>query len=169
MKNSLGDYPKPGSKPPKMVNASDLSRMMGVEPSTIRSWREKGMPFEDVNGDELYVVTEAVLWWANWKEVIRLPSESETDPNDKEALECEKLRLENARRELKLENERGRLVRRDNVLTQIEQMFHKIRSRLESAPEELASSLPPELRADYLADCRQKMGLILREMEGWGD
>lgn len=142
---------------------------MGVEPSTIRSWREKGMPVESVDGDELYVVTDCVIWWAQYKELFPRHSSGGADPNDKEALECEKLRLENARRELKLENERGRLVRRDDVFSQVEQMFHRIRSRLEAAPEELASSLPPELRADYLIDSRTKVALILREMEGWGD
>ncbi len=88
-----------------------------------------------------------------------------SDDDSKTALECEKLRIDNEHRALKLAKARGALVERDAVAVAISQMFHRVRSRLEALPDELASSWPPEIRADSLADSREKVALALKDLE----
>lgn len=152
---------------------------MGVSRKTLNEWtRKPGFP-ESVDGK--FVLIDVYEWWRDCiagvtigprgpggkvREAFGDDDESDgADGKSKTELECEKLELENARRRLKLEAERGRLVLREAVKTKNERLFHRIRARLEATPEELASSLPPEIRSDYLADGRQKISLLLRELE----
>ena len=72
-------------------------------------------------------------------------------------------------KELKLQLESGELVNREEAIATMEEMFHRVRARMESIPQELGTTFPPEMRSDLIADLRHKVRLVLREMEGWGE
>jgi hypothetical protein len=84
-----------------------------------------------------------------------------------EELEKEKLALGNARLALKLEQESGALVERKAVWAGVTQVFHRIRSRLQAIPAEIGSSVPPDQRAQIIATWKEKIVLILSELEHW--
>lgn len=86
---------------------------------------------------------------------------------DKEALEKEQLRVKIDRDKLKLERESGALVERKAVWSGVMQIFHRIRARFQAVPGELGSSVPPECRAQVIASMKEKIVLILSELEHW--
>lgn len=63
----------------------------------------------------------------------------------------------------------GRLIDREQAIAEIEEIFHRLRARLEQIPQELGTTMPPEIRADLIADLQHKVNLLLRELEAWGD
>ena len=138
-----------------------VQRFYGVSWPTIKEWRNQGMPVRD---DRLYDLREIFRWWIDSEKFKRTTGCSIQPGN---SLEEEKLRIEVETKRLKLQNEARELVKRQNAYATIENMFHRVRTRLESIPEELSSSLPPETRAAYIDDAKQKIRLILREMEHW--
>lgn len=89
------------------------------------------------------------------------------DKQDREALECEKLRLDNELKRLKLREAAGELVGREAAKAAFTSLLHRIRQRLEQLPHELASALPADRRADYTHDAAHKVRLVCRELEGW--
>jgi len=86
---------------------------------------------------------------------------------DKEELEKEALRVKIDRDKLKLEQESGALVERKAVWAGVMQVFHRIRSRLQAIPAEVGSSVPPDQRAQIIAVWKEKIVLVLSEMEHW--
>lgn len=163
---------RPGKEEPKKVIAAELGRLLGVNRKTIHEWRSKStFPRPTVTGKtEKWDVLD-VFYWVFVTHLRHLGEGGGNLPAAarKAELECVKLEQENERRQIKLEAERGKYVLRDAIYAEIESMFHRIRSRLEAVPDELASTVPPELRPDYLADARHKMGLVLKELESWGE
>lgn len=147
-----------------VVNSmAEVASFFGISSTTIySSWKVRGMP----GSDGAYDLGEIARWYVKWQ-----PKQGGDSGGDKTKteLECEKLEIENERRRLKLEMERGKLVLREATILEQEHVNHRIRSRLEAIPEELAASLPPELRADYLGDAKQKISLVLRELESYAD
>lgn len=159
---------RPGATEPQRGTQADAARLLGVSRKTIHEWsRKPGFP-ESIDGK--YTLIDVYDWWRETIAGVTIGPQYDMPDGGgsgktKTELECEKLEVENERKRLKLEQERGKLVSREAVRNEIERLFHRIRSRFESAPEELASSLPPELRADYLMDAKMKVSLILRELE----
>lgn len=85
----------------------------------------------------------------------------------KDELEKRQLRVKCQRDELKLEKESGALVERKAVWSTVMQVFHRIRARFQAVPGELGSSIPPDQRAQVIATLKEKIVLILSELEHW--
>lgn len=44
------------------LSEQNLLRMLGVTEKTVRSWREKGCPYQHVNGRKRYQLNTVVRW-----------------------------------------------------------------------------------------------------------
>ncbi len=86
---------------------------------------------------------------------------------DREELEKEQLRVKIDRDKLKLEKESGALVERNAAWAGVMRIFHRVRGRLHAIPAEVASSVPPDQRAQITATWKEKIVLVLSEMEHW--
>jgi predicted transcriptional regulator len=144
---------------------AELAAFLGKSPHTVRHWlRHESFPRRDEQrGYDLAEVHHWVLAF----EARKRKSAPQGEQTNAE-LEHEKLQIDVAARKLKLQQQAGELVLRENAYSTIETMFHKVRTRLQAIPEELASSLPPEVRAEYVHDAKHKIRLILTEMSNWG-
>lgn len=148
---------------------SQVAEFFGVTPTLVnRDWAHQGMPGSRGN----YPLDEIAQWRdGRLRETLR-PGPSQEDKDLQERLEIaqvEKAEFDAKLQELKLRSARGELVNRDAAKAEVEEMFHRVRARLEQIPQEVAGTVPPELRADVIADWRHKVSLVLKEMEGWGD
>jgi hypothetical protein len=116
-----------------------------------------------------YALDQIVQWlrahvWTARPPAATRPGEERLD---RDKLECERLWLENQRRELRLRTEAGELVSRTAAKAEVEQLFHAIRARLDAIPDEIAPSLPADLQAQVAADWKAKLKLIEKEIENW--
>ena len=139
---------------------SALAAELRLDRKAIIDYLARGMP-----GSRGHYDTWACLDWLRtagnpWG---RSPARDE----DKEELEKEQLRVKIDRDKLKLEKESGALVERQAVWTGVMQVFHRIRSRLQAVPAEIGSSVPPDQRAQIIATWKEKIVLILSELEHW--
>lgn len=140
---------------------TSVARFFEVARPTLKDWRNRGMP---VREDSRYDLREIFRWW----KADKLPRIQHNQPKaNTDNLEQQKLEIEVAHKRLKLQIDAGELVQRELAHAMVENMFHRVRTRLEAIPEELSSSLPPEIRATYIEDAKQKVRLVLREMENW--
>lgn len=157
----------PKKKPPPTKKAPtwnattlvEVSQFFGVDRTTVTDWRNKGMP--GIAGK--FPLDEIAQWLR--KEVY--PARNATKPaadSNREELEEEKLRINNARDTLKLQREAGELVDRNVAVSMLETAFNTVRSRLEQLPEELSSAAPAEHRFDLLEDAKNKVASALREL-----
>jgi phage terminase Nu1 subunit (DNA packaging protein) len=138
-----------------------VARFFSVARPTVTEWRNSGMPVRD---DGRYDLSMIFHWWKDSEKGTRTKGTSSKPPA---SLETQKLEIEIAHKRLKLQMDAGELVNRELAYSTIESMFHRVRTRLEAIPEELSSSLPPDIRATYIEDSKQKIRLVLREMENW--
>lgn len=147
----------------------EVAEFFGVSPTAVqRDWRRQGMPGE--NGR--YPLNEIAKWKIQRERDQNRPKISDEQKSLRERLdEAEVLKAEfDARlKELKVAEAEGRLIDKETAIAEIEEMFHRVRARLEQIPQELGTTIPPEIRADLIADMRHKLQLVLREMEGWAD
>ena len=56
----------------------------------------------------------------------------------------------------------GKLVDRDAAKAAVKSEIHRARARILAIPEELGTSLPSELRSDFVADAKRKVEQILK-------
>lgn len=138
-----------------------MGEFFGVNRRTVAEWAARGMP----GGDRLYPLDEIARWlratiWTN-----TAPPAGEDGGDSKDALEREKLQLENEARRLKLRKTAGELVSRSAAIAQVEQLFALLRARWEALPEELGAAAPPDVRADLIADWRSRIDLMHRDLE----
>lgn len=146
----------------------ELAAFLGVSPNTIRHWfRRPDWPARD---EERGFDLAKVHRWMLEREKAKTKPVAAGDGDDKSAAQLakDKLAVDVETRKLRLMKEAGELVLRKNAYATIEQMFHRVRTRLQAIPEELASSLPAEVRAEYVHDGKHKIRLILTEMANWG-
>lgn len=139
-----------------------VQRFFAISRTAAKEWKNTGMPVREDGRYDLKAIFE---WWLASEKfryaVTALEKSSEED------LERAKLQVEVDHKRLRYARELGELVLRESAKAAVSQMFHRVRSRLLAAPEELASSLPADIRAGYIADAKHKVSLILREMELW--
>ena len=140
-----------------------VQRFFDKSETTVHAWKNQGMP---VREDGRYSLKDIYDWYRSSGKMARV--EGAELPADA-ALQKQKLEIDIASRRLKYNRELGALVDREAAKAAVTQLFHKVRTRLLAAPEELGSALPPDIRATYTADARHKIDLILKEMENWGN
>ena len=136
----------------------ELAAKLGLSHRRVVQMVSEGMPITE----GAYSVDAALDWRSR---NISVPSTHADD--SKAELEKAKLRIEVQRGELKLRKEAGELVERAAFESKVLQMFHRVRSRLQAIPGEVGSSIPPESRAETIADLQHKIALVLTEMEHW--
>ncbi|MHB8953342.1 MAG: hypothetical protein ACYC4U_10270 [Pirellulaceae bacterium] len=139
---------------------SDVARLFGVSGNTAKEWKNvRGMPVEPDGSFDLVAIH---AWWRDRQAPKEKPAET-----TKIDLEKRKLSVECERRELALEEARGKLVNRDLMKAAVREMFHRVRARLQAAPEELGSGLPAEIRPGYIEEAKHRVRLILQELNSW--
>ena len=143
-----------------VLSIAAVAAFFGVNRNTITTWIANGMP--RLAGRK-YDLSAIAIWW---RENV-LPNVNQASEDSTEGLEREKLRIANERARLKLLHEAGQLVSRTAALSEIEQLFARLRARLESVPDEMGTSLPPELQAEAVADWKMKVSLLNLEIEKW--
>lgn len=141
----------------------DVALAFGVHHDTVKkAWKGAGMPGKP----GAYPLVRIALW-----RIQRLQEQhragSSADPESAAGLELRQLQIKVAREELKLRREANEVVGREAALASVEQIFHRVRSRLEAMPEEISASLPQAIRGEQLAVWKKKLQLVLRELEGW--
>jgi hypothetical protein len=142
-----------------------IQRFFGISRTASKDWKNSGMP---VRSDGRYDLKEIFDWWKTTEKfAYAMGSHEPGGRANGEDLETQKLAIEVDHRRLKYLRELNELVDRDAAKAAISQMFHRVRARLLAAPEELASSLPSDMRAAYIEDAKHRVSLILREMELW--
>lgn len=138
-----------------------VAGFFGVARETVSEWVKKGMP-----GSEKEFRLDKIAQWLRVEIYPRTPAVGDSKKAD---LEIRKLRAETEMREIKTALQRGQLVERVAVLAANEEMFGTIRTRLEAIPEEVGSSVPPDLRQELVADWRNKVHLVLKELAAFAD
>ena len=143
---------------------------LGITNTTYQDWRMQGCPDRESNG---YPVGKIFRWYRERQlEKMFGTVEDEEQKSLQARLElAEVLKAEHdaALKAIKLAEAEGRLIDKETALAEIEEIFHRVRARLEQIPQEVGTTIPPEIRADLIADMRHKIQLVLREMEAWGD
>lgn len=137
-----------GNKPGEKVTRSDLSRLLGVSQSTIREWRNMGMPSEPKpkgKGD-LYDVGQVMKWRVQHEHNLVKASMLDARPmieNQMSAIEAD--RREKAAKaqmaELKLARERELVANIDDIIENVADALTGVRAGLMA----LKSSLPGRL------------------------
>lgn len=138
---------------------AEVATFFGRALQTVKQWRTESPPMPGSPG--AYDLAEVSRWV-----LARAERRSTEEVSEKRELEKQKLRLELQAKQLKLDTDRSRLVERDSVLAENRKAFARVRVRLEAIPEELASSLPPEIAGDVVADLKHKIHLALKELAG---
>ena len=137
-----------------------LAAELRLSSKQVQQYLTRGMPGRDGHYDH----RECLDW-------LREPGNpwAQHRPRDesRDDLEKEKLALGNARLALKLEQESGALVERQAVWAGVMRVFHRVRCRLQAIPAEVGSSVPPDQRAQIIATWKEKIVLVLSEMEHW--
>lgn len=148
---------------------AEVAEFFGVSPTAVqRDWRRQGMPGE--NGR--YPLNEIAQWKIQRERDQNKPGISAEQKSLKERYdlaEVIKAEFDAEIKRIKVEELEGRLIDKETAIAEVEEMFHRIRARLEQIPQELGTTIPPEIRADLIADMRYKIQLVLREMEAWGE
>lgn len=145
---------------------SELAGVLGVNPRTLRDWIDnQGMRcFEPGKG---YHVPSAVQWAiANRWDVGR--SKGAGDEGD--AMAVAELRCKEADaaiKEARAEQILDSLVNRDSVDAAIADLLNAVRDRLKAVPEEVAGVIPERFRSDAVLDLRDRVGLIITEVDAW--
>jgi phage terminase Nu1 subunit (DNA packaging protein) len=140
-----------------------VAGFFGVTRGTVSDWVKRGMP-----GKPKSFRLDAIAKWVR-AEIYPHHVRPQNGESTKAAAEQRKLMAEARTKELKLALLRGRLVERSAVMAENEQMFAKIKARLEAIPEEVGTSLPPALQQDIVSDWRYKLDLVLRELSEIND
>ena len=139
-----------------------VQRFFGVSRTSTKEWKNSGMP---VRSDGRYDLKEVFDWWLASERYTYAVTAGASQSSDD--LEHAKLAIEVDHKRLKYLRELNELVDRGAAKAAVAQMFHRVRARLLAAPEELASSLPAEIRSGYIEDAKHRVSLVLREMEMW--
>lgn len=142
-----------------------VAKFFGVTSTLVRrDWQNQGMPGSKDFG---YPLDEIAQWRdKRLKESVGPVEEARKRKQIAEALKAE---LDNRLTELRLAKEQGLMIDKESAMAEVREMFHRVRSRLEQLPQELGSTVAPEYRADFQADLKYKLQLVLKEMEGWAE
>ncbi len=151
-----------------------LARIFGVSYTTIaRDWVPRGMPGEQgVNGQPgRYSLPEIIQWREAYLLTLGNPqTEDERELRDRlELAQTLKAESSAAIEKIKLGELEAKFIDKESALAEITGMFHRVRQRIESIPQEVGTTFPPEIRADLIADLKHKLRMVLVEMASWAD
>lgn len=139
---------------------ADVAEFFDVALQTAKQWRSERPPMPgeaDANGRGRFDLAEIVRW-----RLAKAERQETRELTEKRELEKRKLEIEIEAKQLKLDQERGRLVLRDDVAAGNRRVFAHIRARVEAIAEEMAASLT----ADQVVDMKNKIHLALRDLSG---
>jgi hypothetical protein len=139
-----------------------VQRFFGISRTAAKEWKNTGMPIRE---DGRYDLKAVYQWWLAGEKYRYAVAARDAESDDD--LEHAKLQIEVDHKRLKYQRELGELVGRDAAKSAVVQLFHRVRARLQAAPEELTTSLPQEIRTTVIEDAKHRVALILREMDLW--
>lgn len=137
-----------------MSTLGRVAEFFGVQLQTVKQWRTGPKPMPGKPG--AWPLDQIARW--------RLSRATSQAGGGSQTLKRRKLELENASRMMRLRRDSGELVSRVHAKAAVEQLFHEIRGRLESIPEEMIASVPPELQPQLLDDWRDKIAGVLKQL-----
>lgn len=135
---------------------ADVAQLLGVHEQTVKNWRGEGLPGEEGRWD-----MRAIIQWRIAKAEKRglsIGDESER------ALLREKTKLDIERKRLELDEKAGKLVYRDAVHGELEEILSIVRVRLQAVPGEIAASVPSEVRGLVMEESSAKVITALKEL-----
>lgn len=121
-----------------------------------------------------YDISEVIIWQrktiatlSKLKPIDTTPSGNGQAVNDdtKAELERQQLRVDIAMKKLRHAALQDELVDRAAAKAAVTKLFHSVRGRLEAVPDEMVAVLPGEFRNDALADWRNQIQILLKELE----
>ena len=143
-----------------------LAEWFDCSTSIIDEWLQLGAPGKTKRGYDIW-------HWGRWRYVyLRERAAGRLGvPKDETKAEQERIHtiLKNHKALLELQVAQGKLISKEEALADFIQMANRVRGRLEAIPAEMVSSLPPELRADFLADATHRIRLVLQEIANWAE
>ncbi len=153
---------------------TEAASFFGVGKETLRTWISRGCPASVGGaGERGEYDLGAMLKWCRTNIWTARQSHETGDGGDgdesKAALVREKLRVEIEQRQLSLARARGALVDREAAKAEVRRLFACVRARFEAVPGEMATAVPPDLRADVLADWKHRVRLVLKELTALGE
>lgn len=148
------------------TSMEEVAEFFGVTPTLVRrDWKHQGMP----GGKGSYPLDEIARWRAErLRDTSRVPEADDLKERQAKA-KTEKEEITAKQKLLDYQKDAGEVINKKEAMAEIEEMFHRVRAQLEQLPQRLATTLPPENRAQLIADMRHMIHLTLREMEGWGE
>lgn len=154
---------KAAQKPWIVGSLREVAEFFGVAYQTAKIWSAEGMP-RSASGFDLSELAR----WDKERAIARLkrdrnPQQSESVGDLDEQLKGEQIR------KLKLANDlkEGRLVERDVVIQQASELCLRIKTRLESMPDEMEMTFPLETRVENKQDFGHRIWQVLKELAGW--
>lgn len=160
----VATYPLPNSTPDALVNKAQLEIGLGVSQTTISAWMRRAdnpLPFETAGANGRSYQFRLSLAFA-WMQAMRADEEKSRADGDDAVAQLQlsllggetatgtngKLSLADQRKIMELEvirtnaaRSRGELIRRDDVVTGVEEIFAAIRDALDALPDRLAREL----------------------------
>jgi len=164
------DRPEPAPAQPKPAAGAakwhartlgEVAQFFGLQLQTVKEWRTGPNPMPGSEG--AWPLNEIVRW-----KLGRMPAAAKSTSGRLEQMDLEERELDLYMKRIKARDAAKELVSRAAAKLAVEEMFHRIRGRLQSVPEEMANGVRAEDRAEHLALAQQKVRLILREIEEWG-
>lgn len=140
---------------------AEVARFFGCNRHTVKDWAGADMPRLDGGGYDLREIVKWKLAKAEWA------GDGEEADGLKQRLataDVAKAEADAAMKQLKLAEQRGRLVDRDAAKAVNGQIFAAVRNRLEQLPREVAGAVPPEIRDSVVEDVAHRVALCQREL-----
>lgn len=146
---------KPRSQAQKFVvgTLTAVSQFFGVSGTTIDKWRARGMPVSR-RGYDLSLIAR---WRLERGDVSAVDDADGSLPARLKLADVRKAEADAEIREAKRDTLNGSLVERSVAAACLERAFAIVASRLQSLPEELATSVDPLFRTDLMTDAEQKI------------
>lgn len=145
-------------KPKVVSSARELGIALSVSTRQVQRYLADGMP----GSPGRYYLDECREWVAA---NIQSQGDDGGDLNSaKKRAEIRKLNAEAEAKEMKNRQARGELAAIDDVLQAIAERDIRIKTRLESLPDEIEMRIPSEVRADVKKDVCEYVRLVLKEM-----
>lgn len=196
----VGRFPLPANVPDAILNKAQLETALGVSGTTISAWlrrAENPLPYETAGANGRSYQFRLSIAYA-WMQAMRADEESAKAAGDAAAAQLSlallggesasgatgKMSLADQRKLLELEalrrveaQNRRDLIRRDDVVTGVEEVFAAIRDALDALPDRLARELGLEGRDlekiekacdDVLIGAAQAVNEVIGDDEGGG-
>lgn len=143
----------------------EIAAFFGRSSRMVEKWALEGMPEKGPNG---YDMLEIVRWRNDTLSEQAAGRQANKDESKSEQ-ERIKLMLQNHKIHLELRKMQGELIERSAAEQNRREMGNRLRQRIQAIPAEAASSFPPAMRADAVADLTQRFALVLQEIASWAE